>query len=174
MDAYHSGDRTIYKEEVAWFCLLQMTRIIRTLESQWRVHGEITETTFLNRISALPKQFDLNADGYKDDGFALARCDKLVENDKKVSPEDRLAVLKLFHKLATREDLIDEPNPCPKRWKKELWDLAFATLKSGNSLDELISQLIDFLSERSSTLRSAKSRLNNLILEKFHPNVVNH
>jgi hypothetical protein len=156
-------------EPVAWFTLLQLTRIIRNLENSWVLHGAISPETVLNRFSKdeLPKAFDLNG-RWKDDGFSLCRCDKLTQAQKFDASPDRRAILNLFCLLATKAEFASRAPPCPPRWKGgDLWPAAFQALQSARPLDALISRLVDELGRSALALRSWKARINTAIYEMF-------
>lgn len=185
MEACHPDESSIVNEEVAWFCLLQLVRIVRTLENHFVIHGEINGDTLMNRIpeEELPKEFisvgggaggrfDLNG-SYKDVGFILVRCDKIAANMNTDGPSpDRIAIANLFHKLCTRRDLVDAPEPAPRRdWNRDLWELAFRVLAGREKLDKLIEDLVTFLSKREHAiaLRSRLSRYNtHLLMKRLH------
>ena len=167
MHLCHQKPRGV-EEPVAWFCLLQMVRMLRNLENAWMTHGAISGDTLLNRFSSqeIPKEFDLNG-GWKEEGFALCRIDKLTPNDR--SGVDRAAVASLFHMLCTKSEMVNKPQACPRRWNNELWTETFDVLQSTAPFDKLIDDLVTELSQERVTLalRSYKTRYDNDIVTKY-------
>lgn len=159
-------DIKIGRETISWYALLQLLRIVTDLESCGVCHGDISCETLLNRFGSdeLPRQFDLNGK-WKNDGFALCRCDKV--RPMQDSP-DRFAVAALFCRLATDQELNGEWPALPQNWKNgELWELTYRVLMSAQPSEELIARLIDMMRCSAMSLRSLKSRVNNIIYDRL-------
>lgn len=167
MKLCHQKERGV-EEPVAWFCLLQMARILRNLENAWVTHGAISGDTLMNRFSSteMPKEFDLNG-GWKEEGFALCRLDKITQSEK--SGADRPAVAALFHLLCTKAEMVNKPQSCPRRWNSELWTEAFEVLQSTSPLDRLIDDIVTYLSQErvALALRSYKARYDAELVKQY-------
>lgn len=154
-------------EELMYFILLQLVRILNDLESNKLTHGNITMDNLAYRPGSSVVLPNFNDDtAWTTTGICLTGMDKMIKDHG----SDRESVKSIFYFLSTRSFLQSNQNSIPapvKKWNKKLWELAFSTLNSSNSLNNLEEEILKMLFERGARLKSTISRVNILIHENI-------
>ncbi|OHT01760.1 hypothetical protein TRFO_31272 [Tritrichomonas foetus] len=149
---------------VALFYLLQMILIIQDLEDKECYHGNIDEKSLMLRVSSteLAKTFSMNEKSWYETGLALIRCDKITPGKSKC---DREAIYNLFINIALDQPFSGNKLACPRRWNDKIWNLAYNTLTSNDSLNPLQALILKELESNALVLRTKIARIISELLK---------
>lgn len=150
-------------QTVAFFFLMQLCRILFSLESANIHHGSIAIENIMYRIpDAELRAFD-DGEEWAGCGLTLTKCDKI---SKGKIEEERKSALEIFLQIANGNA---KKTDMPKRWNKEIWEMAISVLSLSNntpSIKALEGKILTFLIEKGETVKSQISRINvSLLME---------
>lgn len=151
------------KHQIAFFVILQLVRIISTLNEQSLSHGNLTTKSFLVRAPSVElHQFD-DGEDWQNTGFCLAEVDKLRPADDNGVMKDRTFVCSILYEIAYGKPMSGLEHPVPKRWPADLWNNSFQILLSDTPLNGLADQIRNYLCD-TQNCQSVKSLFTRLII----------
>lgn len=151
------------KFQTCFFVVLQLVRILITLEENSVSHGNLTEKSFLVKApTAVLDGFD-DGEDWNNTGFCLAEVDKLKHSDPNSASRDRKFVCDVLYKMAYGTMMKGSEFPVPKRWPADLWNETFQTLLGNSPLHNLAENIKNFLCD-SQNCQSLKSMFSRIII----------